>query len=182
VRTCGIVLAAGAGTRFGGGKQLALLDGRPLLEHAVAAACAASLDRVVVVLGDRADEVRAAVDFGRAEPLVCADWAEGLSASLRCGLAAAGDERAVITLGDEPALPPAAIDAVLAVEGPAVRATWGGRPGHPVAIEPGLARSFQLRGDTGLRALLAGAVEVECRHLGRPVDVDTRSDLEAMQR
>ena len=67
---CGLVLAAGAGTRFGGdgSKLLAELEGRPLLEHAVRAQTAVTaLERVVVVLGARADEIQAAVDFGRAE-------------------------------------------------------------------------------------------------------------------
>ena len=53
-------------------KLLADLNGRPLLEYALRAQCAvAELERVVVVLGSRADEVLAAVDFGRAEPVVC---------------------------------------------------------------------------------------------------------------
>ncbi len=66
---CGLVLAAGAGTRFGDEpKQLAELDGRPLLEWAVRAQCdAPALERVVVVLGSGAARIRDAVDFGRAE-------------------------------------------------------------------------------------------------------------------
>ncbi len=53
----GLVLAAGAGVRFGATKQLADLHGRPLLEHGLATMAAADLDRLVVVLGSRADEV-----------------------------------------------------------------------------------------------------------------------------
>src|SRR5436305_2377084 len=101
----GLVLAAGAGTRFGEGvKLLADLDGRPVLEHAVRASCAVpGLERVVVVLGAFADEVLAQVEFGRAEPVVCSDWASGQAASLRCGLRAlAGVERVIVTLGDAP--------------------------------------------------------------------------------
>ena len=48
----------------------------------------AALARVVVVLGSRAEQVMARVDFGRAEPVVCDDWETGQSASLRCGLEA----------------------------------------------------------------------------------------------
>ena len=71
-----VVLAAGSGSRFGGAKQLAELDGIPLLEHALRAVEAVpAIERIVVVLGARADEVRAGVDFGLAEPVVCADWA-----------------------------------------------------------------------------------------------------------
>ena len=84
------MLAAGAGERFGGRKQLAPLDGRPLLEHVLAAMAQTPLDRVVVVLGAHAGEVRAAVPLHGAEPVVAADWAEGMGASLRAGVAALG--------------------------------------------------------------------------------------------
>jgi CTP:molybdopterin cytidylyltransferase MocA len=103
--TAGLVLAAGAGTRFGiDSKLLAELDGRPLLEHAVAAQCAvAALDRVVVVLGSRADEIRTQVDFGRAEVVVCEQWHAGQSASLSCGASALrGTDKVIVTLGDMP--------------------------------------------------------------------------------
>ena len=101
--TTALVLAAGEGRRFGGAKQLAELRGRPLLAHAVATARAAGVDRVVVVLGARAEEVRAAVDLDGVEVAVCADWADGMSASLRCGLrAAAGSDEVVVLLGDQP--------------------------------------------------------------------------------
>ena len=65
-----VVLAAGAATRFGGRKQLALLDGRPLLEHALAIAAAGGTDLTVVVLGAYAEEIEAAVDSAsrRARP------------------------------------------------------------------------------------------------------------------
>src|SRR5690606_36905353 len=83
---CGIVLAGGAGRRFGAAKQLADLGGRPLVQWALDAAMAAQgLDRVVVVLGARADAVRERLVPGRAEIVVCAEWEEGMAASLRCG-------------------------------------------------------------------------------------------------
>ena len=79
----GLVLAGGAGTRFGtSSKLLAELDGRPLLEHAVRAQCAVSeLERVVVVLGAHAEEILARVDLGRAEPVICPEWEDGQAAS-----------------------------------------------------------------------------------------------------
>ena len=68
----GVVLAAGSGSRFGGAKQLAELDSRPLLEHALRAVEAVpALERIVVVLGARAQEIRAGVDFGATEVVVC---------------------------------------------------------------------------------------------------------------
>jgi CTP:molybdopterin cytidylyltransferase MocA len=72
-----VVLAAGSGSRFGGPKQLAELDGVPLLEHALRAVEAVpAIERTVVVLGARADEIRAGVDFGSAEVVVCDSWEE----------------------------------------------------------------------------------------------------------
>jgi CTP:molybdopterin cytidylyltransferase MocA len=81
---CGVVLGAGSGSRFGGPKQLAELQGRPLVQWALDAACAATaLERVVLVLGAHADTVEAAVCLRRAEIVRCPDWAEGMAASLR---------------------------------------------------------------------------------------------------
>src|SRR3954452_21400996 len=89
---CGIVLAGGAGTRFGFLKQLAPLDGVPLLQYAIDVAVSASgLERVVVVLGAGATEVVEAVEPGRARLVVCQDWSEGMSASLRAGIAACAE-------------------------------------------------------------------------------------------
>ena len=70
----GIVLAAGAGTRFGSAKQLAELDGRPLLEHAVRAMTASPVGRVLVILGSDADEVAAGVNLHGAEAHVTERW------------------------------------------------------------------------------------------------------------
>ena len=68
----GLVLAAGRGSRFGSAKQLADLDGRPLLEHAIEAMTSSDVDRVVVVLGAGADDVAPpGVDLHGAEPVVC---------------------------------------------------------------------------------------------------------------
>ena len=109
----GLVLAAGAGSRFGDQpKQLADLEGRPLLEWAVRAQCdAGTLERVVVVLGSSATRIREAVAFGRAEVVVCPDWDAGQSASLRCGLARLAEaEKVVVTLGDAPLMTSAVIE------------------------------------------------------------------------
>ncbi len=173
----GLVLAAGAGRRFGPApKLLAELDGRPLLEHALAAATAV-LARVVVVLGARADEVLAAVDLHGAEPVRCPDWAEGQSASLRTGVRAlAGAERVLVLVGDQPRVPPALV-ARLAAEPPGTRAAHRGVPGFPAVLGPAeLARVPALTGDRGLRDLVAWRL-VEA---GAPVhDIDTPDDLEA---
>jgi molybdenum cofactor cytidylyltransferase len=176
-----LVLAAGEGRRFGGTKQLADLDGRPLLEHALAAVQAVSPR--VVVLGHAAAEIRATVDLHGAEPVVCERWHEGQSASLRCGLdALAGADAVLVVLGDQPGITAAAVAAVLEERGDedAVRATYDGVPSHPVLLRrPLLARAGELRGDSGFRDLLAGARvrAVEVGHLADPADIDTREEL-----
>ena len=179
--TAALVLAAGAGSRFGATKQLATLRGRPLLEHALAAVAAVSPR--VVVLGHAAEEIRARVDLHGADAVACPDWEEGQSASLRCGLTAlAGADEVLVVLGDQPGLTRTAVEALLAAGGDedAVRATYGGTPGHPVLLRrPLLDRAGDLRGDAGFRDLLADAWVrgVEVGHLADPDDVDTPADL-----
>jgi CTP:molybdopterin cytidylyltransferase MocA len=184
----GIVLAAGAGARFGGAKQLARLDGRPLLEHSVRAMTASAVDRVVVVLGSRADEVLAHVDFGRAEPLLCERWDKGQSASLARGLGELAEcEAVVVTLGDQPRMSPAAIARVIAARGDgaaAVRATYDGEPGHPVLLERELFEPLRdVTGDHGARNVLLSVRthEVPCDDLGGGEDVDTRAQLDYLR-
>ncbi len=182
--TAGLVLAAGAGTRFGPeGKLLSKLDGRPVLEWSVEALCGVvELTRVVVVLGFRAEDVLARVALGRAEPVRCEDWADGQSASLRCGLAALdGAERVIVTLGDQPRLTPRVISLFLdAAAG--TRAVYAGRPGHPVVLGPEqVAAAMSVDGDVGARDLLRGGPVIEVGHLCSGRDVDTLEDLEALR-
>jgi molybdenum cofactor cytidylyltransferase len=184
----GLVLAAGAGTRFGSAKQLAELDGRPLLEHAILAMTASPVGRVVVVLGSGAEEVLAAVDMHGAEGIVNERWDEGQSASLACGLAElANCEAVVVTLGDQPRVSPEAIGRVIAARGDgaaAVRATYHGEPGHPVLLERTLfERMRDVTGDHGARNLLISMQtrEVPCEDLGGGQDVDTPAQLDALR-
>jgi CTP:molybdopterin cytidylyltransferase MocA len=184
-----VVLAAGAGRRFGGRKQLAPLRGRPLLEHALAAAAAAPGEATVLVLGANAEEVEAGVELDGTEVVICRDWERGQGASLRAGLAALGPEvgAALVTLGDEPFLAAEASRRLVAARRPgltALRATYSGRPGHPVLIERALfaplisslpaAKPADLLREAGIEA-------VECGDLGDPADVDTPEQLAALE-
>ena len=184
----GIVLAAGAGRRFGGPKQLARLHGRPLLEYAIEAQCRVpAIERIVVVLGSRAEEVRREVDFLDAEPLVCADWSEGLAASLRAGVEAMEDADAVVvTLGDQPGITAQVVAMIVECHdspGAAARAVYDGRPGHPVLLKRTVFPLVgDLRGDAGARSVLeqVRVREIEAAQLCNPLDIDTPADLEAL--
>jgi molybdenum cofactor cytidylyltransferase len=182
----GLVLAAGAGTRFGDApKQLADLCGRPLLQWAIDAQTGVDperLGRIVAVLGAHADQIRPVIDFGRAEVVVSEDWASGQSASLRAGLAAlAGEPVVVVTLGDAP-LVSSEVVARFAAEPPGTRAVYHGRPGHPVVLGAAhMAALGAADGDRGARGLLRDARTIETGHLCSGRDVDTPEDLEEVR-
>jgi molybdenum cofactor cytidylyltransferase len=185
---CGLVLAAGAATRFGSAKQLADIDGRPMLEHSILAMVASPVGRVVVVLGSGAEEVLQKVDLHGADAVMCERWAEGQSASLACGLAElTGCKAVVVTLGDQPFVSPDAIRRVISARGngaAAVRATYDGVPGHPVLLERRLfERMRDVTGDHGARNLLISVQtrEVPCDDLGGGQDVDTPAQLDALR-
>lgn len=168
----GIVLAAGAGTRYGLPKVLAA-DGR-WLQAAVDALHGGGCDEILVVLG----AAEAPIPEG-AQRVLAIDWAGGLSASLRAGLAAASGSAAVITLVDTPDVHAAVVARVLA-GAPLARAVYDGRPGHPVVIarEHWDAVSRSATGDSGARAFLASrtdVVAVECGDLATGVDHDRSS-------
>jgi molybdenum cofactor cytidylyltransferase len=191
VGVLGLVLAAGGSTRMGRPKQLAELDGRPLLDHVLRARAAAPTDRVVVALGAGAEEVRARVDLGRAEPVVVEDWAAGMGHVLASALARVGAQddwqAVVVLLGDQPLVSGAAVarlvDAWRAGAGPVVTASYGGRPGHPKLFDRRLLPELlALGGDTGARDLVAAHPDwvhrVEVGDLGSDADVDVEADLE----
>ena len=160
-----VVLAAGAGSRFGGAKQ------RLLLPAVLDALRASSVDDVVVVSGAHPLAVEATV-------VECPEWERGPGATLRCGLSTLPDdvEAAVVVLADGPDLAPAAVDRFVAAwhagAGDVVAASYGGDRGHPVV----LARAaWPLVPDEGARAL--EPVLVACDDLGSPGDVDFADDV-----
>jgi CTP:molybdopterin cytidylyltransferase MocA len=192
----GVLLAAGAGSRFGGGdcrpKVLHPFRGQPLLRWPLAALREGGVDRVVVVLGARADEVVAGTDLGEAQVVRCTEWLEGLSASLRTGVqaAAGGADAVVIALADQPLLDARAVARLIAARVPsqldALRATYAGVPGHPTLLESVTFGSVErLRGDAGARTLLDDPATrvglIACDGLGRPDDVDTPEALARLE-
>jgi CTP:molybdopterin cytidylyltransferase MocA len=181
---CGLVLAAGAGSRYGRPKALARAeDGTPWVELAVRTMRDAGCEHVLVTLGASADEAVPLVPAD-AQIVLVADWPEGLSASLRAGLDAASAlpvDALVITPVDTPAATAGAAIRVLeraggTVRSVLVRAVYAGRPGHPAVI--GRAHWAALRetlaGDSGAGRYLTAhaALEVECGDLWSGADVD----------
>lgn len=99
-----IILAAGASSRMGSPKQLLEWRNRPLLEHAVANACAVLNERVIVVLGAHAESIQTTIDLGGVSPIVNSDWQEGMASSIRAGVQALPESAGavLILLCDQP--------------------------------------------------------------------------------
>ena len=187
-----VLLAAGRGSRFGddGPKTLARLGARPLVAHAVAAAEASGLRPLVVVVGCQAPDVAAAAGPD-VEVIENPDWEEGMSTSLRAGLATVVPQRSVtamaVALADQPRIGAEAYRRLVAAHRQGAElavATYGGRRGHPVLIgRTHFVEAMRMTGDQGARTLLAAhpVVEVPCDGTGDAVDVDTPADLAALE-
>lgn len=180
---CGIVLAAGAGTRFGGPKALARTsDGRSWLRLAVAALDSAGCRQILVAVGASADAVEQILP-PRASAVWVRGWRTGLAASLRDTLEAAAQtaaRAALVIPVDTPAMPTTVCRRVLDVVPPGphalARAVYAGTPGHPVLIgrehwEP-IRR--EASGDRGASGYLRshGSARVECADLWDGADID----------
>ena len=181
-----IVLAAGASRRYGSPKQLVVLDGRTLLEHAIASAVAADLTPIVAVVPVWLSRP-ASLDDPRVHWIRNAFPERGLSTSLRLGIETIAEHvsAVVILLGDQPRVPTMTIDAVLAARGqrPIVAAESEGVLAPPVLIE---RTHFQLveglSGDIGLRQFLRDRPELVTKVPVRahPPDVDSPADLDSI--
>lgn len=184
-----LVLAAGTGSRFGGGKLLAPWGQGLLLHGALAAAFAAPVRGVTVVTGSDAEAVGAAARaFNPAVRIVhAADYAEGMGASLRTGIARLPADTAggFVFLGDMPRVPHEVLKPLaeaLAGGAPAAGPTFQGRRGHPVLLGAALFRQLlALTGDEGARSVLHGLGDrlalIEAPDDGVLFDVDERCDL-----
>lgn len=184
----GIVLAAGAGTRFGGAKQAARHRGVPLVRRAAQAALGCCPAGVVVVTGAHAAEVRESV-AGLGVALAHAGrWADGMAQSLAAGLDALppAATACLVALADQPGVDAGELArlaaAWAAAPGRVAAARYGGRLGAP-AIFPAAAWPAlrALRGDAGARAVLAALdARGEVTAVDVPAaarDVDTPADL-----
>ncbi|MDR1711193.1 MAG: XdhC family protein [Propionibacteriaceae bacterium] len=174
----GVVLAAGAGTRYGKPKALATTDGKPWAARTAGILAAAGCDPVYVVTGAAADETEATLP-PHVRPIRAADWQQGLSASVRAALETVNGTL-LLTLVDTPGLTVAAVRRVLAAYSSPTslaRASYEGNPGHPVLIGAHhIGRILPtLSGDRGAGPYLAAnhAMLVECADVADGTDIDT---------
>jgi len=185
----GILLAAGAGTRFGGRKLLQTLpDGTPVgvasLRHLQQA-----LTTVIAVTRPRDDELTRLFEDEGARVVVCEDAGLGMGHSLACAVQATPSAAGwIVALGDMPALRPSTIEAVARALSRTQRIVvplYAGTRGHPVGFPAHLrARLLALKGDEGARALLRDGgepiVRVEVDDPGALRDIDTPEDLRTL--
>ena len=191
-----VLLAAGRSTRMGGpNKMLADANGQPLVAHAVKAALASQAVEVVVVLGNMADQVKAAitaaVPAAHLRFVVNPDFAQGLSTSVRTGIEALGKDidAAIVQLGDMPGVTSGLLDRLMAayspVEGRSICVpTVAGKRGNPVLwARRFFAEMSRVEGDTGAKHLIGEhadlVCEVEMTGEAAITDIDTPEALAA---
>lgn len=205
VSVAGLLLAAGAGRRYGMPKALVRHGDRLLVERAIRTLADGGCAPVVVVLGAASDEVRRRADLSGVTVVVNREWATGMGSSLRAGLAAlaaTGVGATVVLLVDTPGVTPAAVRRLAALAGDEVPpgggvpggggvgdraagaalavATYRGEPGHPVLLGrrhwAGAAESAV--GDVGARGYLRRhrVTEVPCDDVADGTDLDRPPD------
>jgi CTP:molybdopterin cytidylyltransferase MocA len=187
------VLAAGGGSRFGGGKLLAKLGGRPIIETVLHNLREAPVDEIIVVVGADAQRLREVCERYGVRTVANEEWERGQSTSVLVGLRACDvkSRAAVVLLGDQPFIGAEAVERLLAAfaEGAKVAvATYGGKRRNPVLFsrEVWPLLEAELAGDEGARSVLRRypelVVEVPCEGAGDPADVDTREDLRRLEK
>ena len=183
-----IILAAGESRRLGQAKQLVVHRGRPLLRGVAGEALAAGCDRLVVVLGARASEVRSALAGLPVDVVVNEGWAEGIASSIRCGVEAAereGWEGALLLVCDQPALRSAHLERLLGARhgGPgAVASRYAGSVGVPAFFDRALfPRLRELRGDEGAKRVLCACGPATVDWPEGAVDLDSPLDLASLR-
>ena len=175
-----VVLAAGASTRLGESKQLAMLGSETLLERAVRCARKAGCVPVIVVLGAVAVEIIARSRLGDAVPVINDEWRDGMASSIRLGVRTLGivakDVEGVLLMTcDQPASTAEHLLALMG--GQEMKASrYAGRNGVPAYFpEKHFGELMALTGDAGARSLLAQAASVEMQH--GELDIDTAEDF-----
>lgn len=183
----GVVLAAGTGSRFGGTKQIVVVDGKPLAQHAIDALDEAGADEIVVVTGHDAVAVASALTLpGRARIVWNKAYRDGQASSLAAALHVLDDdsEAAVILMADQPGVTAEVIRSLVSgfrsTRKQVVRAMYADGPGPSLLSREIYAEAGHLHGDVGARILIASHpewVEEVAVNGPAPLDVDLPSDL-----
>ena len=183
----GILLAAGASTRMRGrDKLLEDVDGNPLLSHVISVLEASRLDSLHIVLPPQAEAPKRHALLGARIPVIAADCATGMAASLRAGLSSLPQEvdGAMVVLADMPAVQATHVNRLIDRFQPhsIVRSvTPDGRPGHPVLFARRYFDSLMaLKGDVGAKEIVRGAqghvIDVVTTDEAATLDLDTPED------
>ncbi len=186
----GVVLAAGIGSRFGGTKQLAVVAGKPLAQHAIDALHDADVDEIVVVTGYDAVKVASGLTLpARTRIVYNPAFKDGQATSLAVAIHALDDdsEAAVILMADQPGITADVIRRLTArfraTRKQVVRASYRDGPGPSLLSREIYAEAGHLHGDVGARILIASHpdwVEEVAVEADAPRDVDTPQDLEGL--
>jgi CTP:molybdopterin cytidylyltransferase MocA len=189
-RVAGVVLAAGAGRRFGMPKALVDYHGSLFVERAARVLATGGCDPVLVILGAAADEVVRRADLGDARVIVNPNWSTGMGSSLRTALETltdttrADDVRAALVLPvDMPGISSQAVRRVAAHPGTSAlaAATHGGQRGHPVLLgrDHWSGAADASVGDSGARRYLSehALTLVPCDDISKGFDIDRPEDF-----
>ncbi|MBQ0926901.1 nucleotidyltransferase family protein [Saccharopolyspora endophytica] len=183
----GVVLAAGAGRRFGMPKALVDYRGALLVDRTAKVLADAGCDPVLVVLGAAADEVRERAELAGVTAVFNPDWPSGMGSSLRTALEALRESdapAAVILPVDMPGIGPEAVRRVAALSSPdaLAAASHGGRRSHPVLLgrDHWTGAAASATGDAGARDYLKQrtVTMVSCDDVSDGFDVDRPEDLD----
>jgi molybdenum cofactor cytidylyltransferase len=189
-----IVPAAGMSTRMGQNKLFLTYNSTPLIVHAVDTLLSSVIDQVIVVVGHEADRVKESLRERPVTIVVNPDYRDGLSTSVRAGLAAVPAEAGaiMICLADQPLLEPADVNRLVCAFAEATEKGksiivpfFKGQRGNPVILDSSYKESIlEVVGDVGCRRVIKRnpdrvlAVEMETDHVVR--DIDTLQDYEAL--
>ena len=179
-----IMLAAGGSTRLGSPKQLLSYDGQTLIRRAATAAVESSCDRVVIVIGSRAEDMKRELEDLPVLIVENPEWQTGMSSSIRAGLSeTTGAEAVLIMLCDQPFVTADVLDSLIDTYHktglPIVASDYGAMRGVPALFAKELfAELASLIGDEGARRLIARHPEMVATiaFAACVFDVDTPAD------
>jgi molybdenum cofactor cytidylyltransferase len=186
-----VILAAGSSSRLGRPKQLLELGGEPLLRHTVRHALACSATDVVLVLGNRANEIASAAGELGQRTIVNPGFSMGQSTSLVVGISALADgtDAAIVMLGDQPTVMADLLNDLIerfgSTNAAIVQPRYRGMPGNPVLLRRDLfPELLTLTGDRGAREIIkqrSSEIEYVDFDLPVPLDVDSEEDYHVLE-